>query len=84
MLNVIEHLHRWSRGMTLAFQANSSGSNPDRCIIFSLVFCRKLILYLSDICDSVITFVQIVFNNMVRIFWRNWKVWVLRLDILLI
>ena len=23
--------------MTLAFQANSSGSNPDRCIIFSLV-----------------------------------------------
>jgi hypothetical protein len=31
------------------------------------VFCRKLILYLSDICDSVITFVQIVFNNMVRI-----------------
>ena len=60
MLNVIEHLHRWSRGMTLAFQANSSGSNPDRCIIFSLVFCRKLILYLSDICDSVITFVQIV------------------------
>ena len=23
--NVIEHLHRWSRGMTLAFQANKTG-----------------------------------------------------------